>query len=373
MSDPAPPPRRLDPLDVVRRRLVTQRLAGDPFDSVADVVGWLGAVQAQEFAEAKWSLAERTRDCTDADVEAAFARGEIVRTHVLRPTWHFLAREDARWILRLTRPRVHALNAYWYRQAELDADLFVRADEVLRGILADSEPRTRTELADALALAGIVATGPRLAYILMHAELEELICNGPRRGRQHTYALIDDRVPSGALDDRSRESAFTEFVWRYFRSHGPATVRDFTAWSSLPVSETRATLAEMDDRLDSVVDGKGPAWYSARSASEVPEVGERLRGAFLIPMYDETIVAYKDLRVVLAQPGARGETIERSIVIDGRTVGTWKRTLTGRSAVVEAALFGELSESESTALHDAVGRFGRFLGVGASLETGLVT
>ena len=363
----------MDQLEVVRRRLVTQRLAGEPFDSVADAVGWLGAMQAQEFAEVKWSLGERLGGGTDADVEAAFSRGDMVRTHALRPTWHFLARTDARWILRLTRQRVHALNAYWYRRADLDGALFSRADDVLRRILADGQPRTRTELAANLATAGIEAEGPRLAYILMHAELEELICNGPRRGCQHTYALFDDRVPRSAIDDRSSESAFTEFVFRYFRSHGPATVRDFTAWSSLPVVETRRTLDRLADRLESVADDAGTAWYSARSETRAAATPARSRDAFLIPMYDETIVAYKDLRVVLAHTPPRADLIERAIVIDGRTVGSWRRSLAPRSVVVEATLFGELTDSQTEALQAAVERFGRFLGVEASLQTTTVT
>ena len=120
-----------DPLAIVRRRLVTQRLAGEPLADAAAVVRWLGAVQAQEFAEAKWSLAERSRDPTDAAVEAAFTRGEFIRTHVLRPTWHFVARDDVRWMLRLTRPRVHALNAYWYRKFEIDPPLLARTHRVI--------------------------------------------------------------------------------------------------------------------------------------------------------------------------------------------------------------------------------------------------
>lgn len=368
MGAAAPPPQRLDPLEIVRRRLVSQRLAGGGFDGVADAVGWLGAMQAQEFAEAKWSLGERIRDSTDAEIEAAFSRGDIIRAHALRPTWHFLARDDARWILRLTRPRVHALNAYWYRQAQLDGALFARSEAVLSSALADGEPRTRTELAARLADAGIEAQGPRLAYIFMHAELEELLCNGPRRGRQHTYALFDDRVPVTALDGRSRESALAEFAYRYFRSHGPATIRDFTTWSSLPVSETRAALAQMDDRLDAISDEDGTVWYSARSVPDIDGSEDRLHGAFLLPMYDETIVAYQDLRVVRAHQTAESPGIERAVVLDGKTVGTWKRTLSARSVVVEAALFGGLSGAESRALADAVGRFGRFLGREASLE-----
>ena len=200
---------------------------------------WLGAVQAQQFDEAKWSLAERTHACTDADVEAAFARGEIIRTHVLRPTWHFVERGDVRWLLRLTRPRVHALNRYSYRMFELDASVLTRSHDVLAKTLADGEPRTRRELAERLAAAGIEADGPRLAYIVMHAELEELICSGPRRGKQQTYALLDHRAPPSPLDGLSRERALAELVRRYFRSHGPATIKDFTAWSSLTVADTR--------------------------------------------------------------------------------------------------------------------------------------
>ncbi|MET4637095.1 winged helix DNA-binding domain-containing protein [Mycetocola sp. 2940] len=358
----------MDPLDIVRRRLVSQRLAGEPFDTVADAVGWLGAVQAQEFAEAKWSLAERVRDCTDADVEEAFSRGDIVRTHVLRPTWHFLTREDARWILRLTRPRVHALNAYWYRRAELDDGVFARADGVFAGALAGGATRTRAELAARLSEAGIEAAGPRLAYLLMHAELNELICNGPRRGRQHTYALFDDRVPVSAGDERPYESALDEFVFRYVRSHGPATVRDFTTWSSLPVRDSRAALARLEDKIESVVDENGIAWFSARDAASIPLRPDRLTGAFLLPMYDETIVAYQDLRVVLAHAASRADLIERAIVIDARTVGSWKRTLTKDGPAVAVTLFGELTEIQMSLLQDAVARFGRFLGIPATLE-----
>ena len=131
----------MEPLEIVRHRLIHQRLAGDQFDEVVDVVRWLGAVQAQEFAEAMWSLAERTRACGHADVEAAFDRGDVIRTHALRPTWHFLANEDVRWLLRLTRPRVHALNGYMYRTLDLDADVLQRGQTVLAQSLSAHGPQ----------------------------------------------------------------------------------------------------------------------------------------------------------------------------------------------------------------------------------------
>lgn len=355
----------MDPLSVVRRRLADQRLAGEPFVAVQDAVRWLGAVQAQEFAEAKWSLAERTRDRTDADVEAAFARGDIIRTHVLRPTWHFVAREDLRWLLRLSRPRVHALNRYWYRKFELAPDVLARGHDVLARTLAGGEPRTRRQLARELAGAGIDAGGLRLGYLLMHAELEELICSGPRRGNQHTYALLDERVPGSSLDGRSREEALAELALRYFRSHGPATIRDFTAWSSLTVSDGRSALERVGPGLEAEEDHSGRRWYAAPSRSQ--EALRSAQGAFLVPMYDETIVAYQDLRVVLAHQPPRPGLLERPIVIDGRTHGSWKRTLTARSVTITATLFGPLAAPETDALGETVERFGRFLDVDASV------
>lgn len=354
-------------LSTVRRRLVEQRLAGEPFEEVAEAVRWLGAVQAQEFAEAKWSLGERTRARTDADVEAAFARGDIIRTHVLRPTWHFVAREDLRWLLRLTGPRVQRLNRYWYRKFALDAGVLTRGHEVIARTLADGVPRTRRELGECLAAAGIDVEGLRLGYLLMHGELEELICSGPPRGKQQTYVLLDGRVPRSALDDLPRERALAELVRRYFRSHGPATIRDFTAWSSLTVSDTRHALERLGGELAFEEDDLGARWYAA----VVPGRGapRRVQGAFLVPMYDETIVAYQDLRVVLAHQPPRDGLLDRAIVIDGRTHGSWRRTLTARSVTVAATLFGDLTRREADALDEAVERVGRFVGLCASLQT----
>ncbi len=361
----------MDALEAVRRRLAAQRLVADPFDDAAQVVAWLGAVQAQVFDEAKWSLGERTRSCADGDVEDAFARGEILRTHVLRPTWHFVARPDLRWLLRLTRPRVHALNRYWYRQHGLDAKLLARGERVLAKALEDGEPSTRRELGERLALSRIELEGPRLAYLLMHAELEEVVCSGPRRGNQQTYALLDHRAPRSPIDDMPRERAAAELVRRYFRSHGPATVKDFTTWSSLTVAETRTALELVAHELEVVVDDSGTSWYAAASSGDTTR--RRTRRALLIPMYDETVVAYRGLRVVLAHPVPHRGALERAIVIDGRTVGSWKRRLTPGSVTVEATLFGSLADADSRSLDAVTRRLGRFLGLRPAVETSSAT
>ena len=352
----------MGPLTIVRRRMREQRLAGEPFADPAEAVGFLGAMQSQEFAEAKWSISERTGGLTDAEVQEAFDRGEILRTHVLRPTWHFVTPADIRWMLRLTAPRVHAGNRSRYRDLGLDSEVLARSHELMAQVLGDGDPRTRRELGEALARAGLDTDGQRLAHTVMHAELEQLIVSGPRRGRQHTYLLFDDRVPPAV--DRAPDDPLAELASRFFTSHGPATVRDFCWWSGLKVADARAGVEAAGDRLAVAHEDAAP-WFAAPVARSQGETG----GAFLIPMYDELGVGYRDLRMVMPEQPPRDGLMSRPIVIAGATVGSWKRTLSTRAVVVQATLFKELSKSETKKLVAVVERFGSFLQLPATLET----
>src|SRR5215831_20269008 len=180
--------------DIASRRLQTQRLTGQPFDAAVDAVAWLGAVQSQDYAGAKWALGQRTRDVTDADLDRLVDAGAILRTHVMRPTWHFVLPDDMRWLLDLTAPRVKAILAHYDRQLEVDGDLLRRGHAVIETALRDGTYLTRGELAAALERAGIPADGQRLGRLIMHAELDGLIVSGPRRGKQLTYALLAERA-----------------------------------------------------------------------------------------------------------------------------------------------------------------------------------
>ena len=212
---------------IALRRHYHQRLTQNPLPGPAEVVAWLGAVQAQDYPGAKWALGLRMQDAADDIVERAFSDGAILRTHVMRPTWHFVTPADIRWMLNLTASRVNAASAYMYRQLELDDALFLRGNAVIARALQGGRQLTRVELRGALAEAGIVAEGARLSYIVMRAELDAVVCSGPWRGKQFTYALLDERAPrSRALE---RDQALAELTLRYFRGHGPATARDF-AW-----------------------------------------------------------------------------------------------------------------------------------------------
>ena len=197
-----------------------------------------------------------------AEVERAFADGEILRTHVMRPTWHFVAAEDLRWLLRLTAPRVHQALGYWYRKLELDGRTLARAQRAFARELAGGEPRTRKELVAVLAGLGIEGDSIRLGHLFGHAEVEQLIVSGPPRGKQQTYMLFDDRVPPDP--GPSGDAALAELARRYFQSHGPATARDFSWWSGLTLTQARAAIG-LCEEIERTLGDDETAWFTARS------------------------------------------------------------------------------------------------------------
>ncbi len=262
-------------LDIARQRLLNQRLAASPFEKPADVVNWLVAVQSQDYFGAKWALGLRLHDAHDADIDREFNAGSILRTHMLRPTWHFVTPADIRWLLALTAPRVHAANAAMYRKLELDSATLKRGHKALIKALRDGQHLTRDELRAALQTAGIAAdNGQRLAYIVMSAELDALICSGPRRGKQFTYALLDERVPPGKT--LKREEALAKLAQRYFASHGPATVQDFAKWSGLRSVDAKHGLEAVKDQLQHETLNDEDYWFAASGRARPADIAYRL-------------------------------------------------------------------------------------------------
>ena len=336
------------------------------FDRPDDAVSWLGAVQSQDYPGAAWALAQRTPGIPEVLVHEAFDSGRILRTHILRPTWHFVAAADLRWMLALSGPRVHVCNRRVYRMVELDARTLSRSHDVLARALAGRNWQTRAELAAALARNGIQAKGLRLAYLVMHAELDALICSGPRRGNQFTYALLDDRVPATRPVDR--ETALVELTRRYVRSHGPATSRDFAWWSGLTMREATAGLAAIAGELtQKVVDGLRYWFVPGRAPSP-----RRRPIARLLPNYDEYLVAHKDRGMFLGdRPPGRKDRFHNHLLVDGRVAGSWRCRTGAAELVVEVATYARPSRAETAAIAAEAGRYGRFRGLPARLSLGL--
>jgi hypothetical protein len=341
-------------LEILRRRLRTQRLAAGSFARPEEAVDWLVGVQAQDFGAAKWALGQRVAGSTDASLERAFDDGAFLRTHALRPTWHFLSPADIRWVQRLTAPRVHALNAYAYRQFELDDRVFGRAHEVFAEAMGGGRALTRPELGAALAEARIEATGVRLGYITIHGELECLLCSGPRRGKQQTYMLLDERAP-GSGREWSGDEALAELTRRFFTSHGPATLRDFAWWSSLRVADVKAGVELVKDGLESHVIDDVTYWHAGLG------IDGPVDEALLIPDYDESFVGYRDVRYQPRDGEPRGDLLNASLVLGGETVGTWKRVIDGERIRLEVRLFAPLGTRERRELDAAAERYAAFM------------
>ncbi|WP_437669324.1 winged helix DNA-binding domain-containing protein [Sorangium sp. So ce131] len=351
----------MPPLDIARQRLHNERLVGPPCERPEDVVQWLCAVQAQDYAGAKWAIAQRTTGVTEADLDRLFNDGKILRTHLLRPTWHIVMPRDIRWMLALTAPRVNAANAAMYRKLELDDAAFARSSDALARALQGGAQLTRTEIARVYEAAGITASGLRLAYLLMRAELDGLLCSGALRGKQFTYALLDERVPrTRAL---GRDEALAELTRRYFASHGPALAKDFAWWSGLTMAEVKAGIEMAGTHLEhEAIDGK--AYWRASGPAMTPGLKAPL--VHLLPNYDEYVIAYKDHSATLDPArlsASSGALMAHLVVLDGLVVGGWRRNVKGKTVAITLNIPVRLKKREHAALQLAIEQYSRFLGM----------
>lgn len=350
-------------IDIAHKRLHNQRLAGTRFEKPEEVVRWFGAVQAQDYPAAKWALGLRLQGAVDADVEQAFVGGRILRTHVMRPTWHFVLPADIRWLLALTGPRVNAFLVSNYGRFELDDALFARSHDLLAKALEGGKQLTRPELGAVLQQAGIDTRDPlRLSHIMMRAELDGVVCSGANRGKQLTYALLDERAPQARTLER--DEALSELTLRYFTSHGPALVKDFVWWSGLRTGDVKAGIEMVKSRLmHETVDGQ-TYWF----AETAPFAGNPSPTAYLLPNFDEYGVAYRD-RSALVHPASEKQDPRDSlylanlIVIDGKAVGSWKRTFSKGAVVITTQTFTRLTEAQTDAITAAANQYGAFLGM----------
>jgi hypothetical protein len=355
--------------DIPLLRLRNTGLIGSPFSSAAEAVSHLGAFQAQDFSAAKWGLGLRIGGSTDADIEEAYNKGAILRTHVMRPTWHFVVPEDIRWMVDLTAPRVKAVLAHYNRKLGLDDALFAKSNDTIVGALEGHAHLTRQELRAVLADKGITTDVQRLAHIISWAELDGLICSGPRRGKQFTYALIEERVRKA--ENLSREQALARLALSYFTSHGPAQLADFAWWSGLASEDAKAGLDSIRSKLEQATIIGRTYWYPPHPDTALPDSPS----AFLLSIYDEYTIAYKDRKDI---SGARdvermismGNALTAVIIVDGRAAGTWKKSLKKNTVEIRLNPFRTLSTGEREALEEEVTRYGEFVGIPSVLAGG---
>ena len=355
---------------IAGRRLLNQRIAGAGFKLPGDVVSWMGAVQAQDYLGALWALGIRMQSAREEVIEQAIADRTVVRTWPMRGTLHFVAPADIRWMLALLTPRVIAGQRGRHRQLELDQAAFDRSRDVLTRALEGGRQLTRDALYEILEAAGVSTAGQRGIHILGRLAQDGLLCFAARQGKQQTFALLEEWVPPArALE---RDEALAELAGRYFTSHGPATVQDFTWWSGLTVADAKAGIELAGPGLErEIIDGQD-YWLSAAEPAAGPNASPASPAAWLLPPFDEYTVAYKD-RSAVHDP-ARGGLMSINgifyplIVLDGRVAGTWKRAFKKGTVEITLSPFASLKKKERQAVAAAAERYGAFLGMPVVLE-----
>jgi hypothetical protein len=346
-------------LDIARWRLRSQSLVRPHAGSAREVVGSLLAVQAENAGQAGWAVASRTRNPDPADLAALLDAGAVVRTHVLRPTWHFVLAEDIGWLLDLTGTRIRRVTGQQLRNAHgLDERSIDRATAAVMAALTERGRLTRAEMADELRERGIPGDRQMLMILLAHAELDGLICSGGVAGGEHTYALMSERVPAPRRLDRTE--ALAELALRYFTGHGPATERDLAYWATLTLTDVRAGLQHVRHRLASFEHDGRTFWHAPAD----PPLGPQDPSGHLLQILDETYRGYQDSRWVLDTAGdvSRGrEPATGMALVDGQLLATVRRTVAPDRVQFDVRPYRSLSPPQVEALNQAARRYGDYL------------
>ncbi|HSW88768.1 MAG TPA: winged helix DNA-binding domain-containing protein [Candidatus Saccharimonadales bacterium] len=346
-------------LDILRFRLSNQQLTRTKFSSPAEVVKWFGAVQSQDYPGAKWAIGQRLPHATDASIEDAFNKGEILRTHVMRPTWHFVHPSGIRWMLDLTAPQVKRKMSPYNKLLELDEKLFSSANKAFTKILGGKKSLTRQELKSELTRIGIATNVQRLAHIVMWAELDKIIISGPIRGKQFTYMLLDERVPKES--PLTRDEVLNELTKRYFQSHGPATIQDFSWWSGLTAADSKKGIEFQRSKLEKEIIGKNVYYFFP---AKPPEIDDKI---YLLPNYDEYGIAYKERGAFYDQGNspslltATRVPFNHMIIYKGKLTGMWKRTNKNDRVIIQAKFFSPPTSAEYIAFEKETNRLSKFL------------
>ena len=349
--------------DLARWRLRSQRLTRPHPAGADEVVGHLLAVQAENPSQSAWAVAGRTETPDAADLGGLLESGAVLRTHVLRPTWHYVRAEDIVWLVEVTAPRVLRVTAQ--QLTELDHRALERATAAVLDSLATEGDLTRTQLAEALAARGVAPSGHLLMILLAHLELQTLICSGKPADGQHTYALLSARVPEPRRLER--DEALAELARRYFTGHGPATEKDLAYWATLTVTDVRHGLASVGDDLEHFTHDGRTYWHAP---GEPPAAGQEPRG-HLLQVLDEMYRGYQDSRYVLDTAGLvprMREPATGMALVDGQLIAWMKRTVAKDRVEFALTPLRELRPDEVDVLAAAAERYGAFLGRPATLR-----
>jgi hypothetical protein len=345
--------------DISDVRLQNQQIESSKFLSAKELVGWMGAMQSQDFAMSKWAIGLRTLNSTEKSIEAAFNQGDIIRTHLLRPTWHVVSSDDIYWIQQLTaqyiRPTLKSRN----KQLELSEEVFSKSNKLLEKFLSNGLSLTREDLIREYDNIHIKTNENRLSHLLMNAELDGIICSGSLQGNKLTYCLLEERVPNKKM--LSRDESLSELANRYFSSHSPATLRDFIWWSGLPVTVARKALEMIKSGLNSETINFETYWFTDQF-----DQTNLNYSVHLLPAFDEFLIAYRDrsasITITNNKIAISDNGIFRPIIVaNGHVIGLWKRAIKKDQLMIETTLFCRQDEKIKNEIEKQAKQYADFL------------
>jgi hypothetical protein len=357
----------MDSSNIAHRRLISQHVGGNELKTPASLVSHMGAMQAQDFNMVMWAIGARLPGVTEEQVKKSFNTGKLIRTHLMRPTWHLVVPEDVSWLLELTAPRIRSAAKSRLRELEIDDKLVAKSNKLIERALEGNKHMTREELTDVLEKAGITAKNLRATHLMFCAELDGIVCSGEIRNKSQTYALLRERVPG--IKKIDRDEALALLARKYFTSHCPASIQDFAWWSGLPTGECRRAIEMIKPGFISEKAGETTYWYPGAMAN-VPRAEDTIH---LLPAFDEYIIAYRDRSASLviehhARAVSDNGIFRPIIVINGLVRGVWKRVIKKDSVVIGLSSFHPFKKKEMMGIEKAAERYGEFLGKKVIIE-----
>jgi hypothetical protein len=346
--------------DIAHYRLLNQQIAASKFKTAKDLAGWMGALQAQDVNMVKWAMGARLPDATEQEIETAIDKGDLIRTHLLRPTWHIVSSDDIYWMLDLTSPQIRKALKLRDKRLEHDEKTYRKSSDILIRSLSGGNHMSREELIPEFIHAGLAVDENRASHLFMRAEIDGLICSGKTKAGKQTYALLAERVPNKKT--LPREEALAELAKRYFTSHGPATLQDFVWWSGLSIGESKRALEIIKSGFVSETVGDQIYWFTA-----VPEASIRSKDSvYLLPAYDEFVISYRDRTASLIfedhNKAVSNNGIFRPIIVEnGIVTGIWKRRIKNDKVMIETEFFRPPGKTMRSRILKPLASYGHFL------------
>lgn len=348
--------------EISHHRLVSQKLLKTSSNSPQEIVQHFAAIQAQNYAMGKWAIGSRC-DASEKEVEEAINSAQIIRTHILRPTWHFVSADDIYWMLDLSGPQVKRIILADTKKHGYDEKEFDKINSAIEKMLAGNNHLTRDEIMQELNFKkapGECFLSPVL--IMMYAELEGLVCNGKMKGKQMTYAILEERVSKPKSSKLTKEEGLVKLALKYFASHGPATITDFSWWSGFPPTICKQIINAISLQLNSV-EIEGQKFWFGKDYSDENNFHESVH---FLPAFDEILISYKTREAsILLEHQSKAFTnngIFKPVILENsKVIGTWKRTIKKNHVKIETQLFNETGSHKKAILFEGIKAFENYL------------